>query len=56
MLADAATCELGCATTLRRWWAVAGLALLWSGVDPRVREGDILARGSDQIPEPEPGT
>ena len=37
-------------------FAVAGLALLWSGVDPRVREGDILARGSDQIPEPEPGT
>ncbi len=37
-------------------FAVAGLALLWSGVDPRVREGDILARGADQIPEPEPGT
>ncbi len=37
-------------------FAVAGLALLWSGFDPRVREGDILARGSDQIPEPEPGT
>ncbi len=37
-------------------FAVAGLALLWSGVDPRVREGDIVARGGDQIPEPEPGT
>ncbi len=37
-------------------FAVAGLALLWSGVDPRVRAGDILARGADQIPEPEPGT
>ena len=37
-------------------FAVAGLALLWSGFDPRVREGDILARGADQIPEPEPGS
>ena len=37
-------------------FALAGLALLWSGVDPRVREGDIVARGGDQIPEPEPGT
>lgn len=37
-------------------FALAGLALLWSGFDPRVREGDILARGADQIPEPEPGS
>lgn len=37
-------------------FALAGLGLLWSGVDPRVREGHVLARGADQIPEPEPGT
>lgn len=37
-------------------FAIAGLGLLWSGVDPRVREGHVLARGADQIPEPEPGT
>ena len=36
-------------------FALAGLALLWSGVEQRVREGDIVARGGDQIPEPEPG-
>lgn len=36
-------------------FACAGLVLLWSGADPRVREGDVIARGGDQIPEPEPG-
>jgi MFS family permease len=37
-------------------FAVVGLGLLWSGRDPRVRERHIVARGADQIPEPEPGT
>ncbi len=36
--------------------AVAGLVLLWSGADPRVREQHIVALGREQIPEPEPGT
>ena len=41
--------------------ALAGLALLWSGADPRVREQhglamDASAAGRLQIPEPEPGT
>jgi MFS family permease len=36
-------------------FALAGLGLLWSGADPRVREQDIVARGADQIPEPEAG-
>jgi MFS family permease len=36
--------------------AFAGLALLWSGADPRVRERHLAARGRDVIPEPEPGT
>ena len=35
-------------------FAIAGLGLLWSGVDPRIREGHVIARGGDQIPEPEP--
>jgi len=37
-------------------FALAGLGLLWSGRDPRVRERHIVALGSEQIPEPEPGT
>lgn len=36
--------------------AAAGLALLWSGADPRVREQHVAALGRDVIPEPEPGT
>jgi predicted MFS family arabinose efflux permease len=36
--------------------AVAGLALLWSGADPRVRAEHAAALGRDVIPEPEPGT
>jgi predicted MFS family arabinose efflux permease len=36
--------------------AVLGLALLWSGADPRVREQHAVALGREQIPEPEPGT
>jgi predicted MFS family arabinose efflux permease len=36
--------------------AVAGLALLWSGADPRVRTEHAAALGRDVIPEPEPGT
>ncbi|MGZ6897485.1 MAG: MFS transporter [Acidimicrobiia bacterium] len=40
--------------------ALAGLALLWSGADPRVREQHAAAldaaSGRLQIPEPEPGT
>ncbi len=36
--------------------AVAGLAVLWSGADPRVREQHVVALGREQIPEPEPGT
>jgi len=37
-------------------FAGGGLVLLWSGLDPRVREQHIVARGAEQIPEPEPGT
>ncbi len=36
--------------------AAAGLALLWSGADPRVREQHVAALGRNEIPEPEPGT
>lgn len=36
--------------------ALGGLVVLWSGIDPRVREGHIHTRGADQIPEPEPLT
>ncbi len=36
--------------------AVVGLAVLWSGADPRVREQHVVALGREQIPEPEPGT
>ena len=40
--------------------ALAGLVLLWSGADPRVREQHTMAldaaSGRLQIPEPEPGT
>ena len=40
--------------------ALGGLALLWSGADPRVREQHDVAleaaSGRLQIPEPEPGT
>ena len=37
-------------------FALGGLALLWSGVDPRVRAGHVAARAYEEIPEPEPGT
>lgn len=37
-------------------FALAGLVLLWSGADPRVREQHVVALGAQQIPEPEPGT
>ncbi|MBK5289196.1 MAG: MFS transporter [Acidimicrobiia bacterium] len=36
--------------------SVAGLALLWSGADPRVREQHVAALSRDVIPEPEPGS
>lgn len=36
--------------------ALAGLALLWSGVDPRTRERRVAVRAFDEVPEPEPGT
>lgn len=36
--------------------SAAGLALLWSGADPRVREQHVAALGRNEIPEPEPGT
>ncbi len=36
--------------------SAAGLALLWSGADPRVREQHVAALGREVIPEPEPGT
>ena len=37
-------------------FALAGLALLWSGIDPRVREAHVATRANEEIPEPEPGT
>lgn len=37
-------------------FALAGLALLWSGIDPRVREQHVAARAYEEMPEPEPGT
>ncbi len=36
--------------------SAAGLALLWSGADPRVREQHVAALGREVMPEPEPGT
>jgi MFS family permease len=36
-------------------FALGGLGLLWSGVDPRVREQHVAALGARQIPEPEAG-
>ena len=37
-------------------FALVGLALLWSGIDPRVREARVATRAYEEIPEPEPGT
>ena len=37
-------------------FALVGLGLLWSGIDPRVREAHVAARANEEIPEPEPGT
>jgi MFS family permease len=37
-------------------FALIGLGLLWSGIDPRVREAHVAARANEEIPEPEPGT
>ncbi|MEP6623741.1 MAG: MFS transporter [Acidimicrobiia bacterium] len=37
-------------------FALVGLALLWSGVDPRVREAHAAVHAEYEIPEPEPGT
>jgi len=37
-------------------FALVGLALLWSGIDPRVREAHVATRANEEIPEPEPGT
>ena len=36
--------------------AVAGLALLWAGIDPRARRAPVPVRAYDEMPEPEPGT
>jgi hypothetical protein len=36
--------------------AVAGLALLWAGIDPRARRAPVAVRAYDEMPEPEPGT
>jgi MFS family permease len=36
--------------------AAAGLALLWAGVDPRLRGLRTPARAWEELPEPEPGT
>lgn len=36
--------------------AVGGLALLWSGIDPRARRTPVPVRAYDEMPEPEPGT
>jgi MFS family permease len=36
--------------------AVAGLVLLWSGIDPRARRGPVEVHAYDEMPEPEPGT
>jgi MFS family permease len=36
--------------------ALAGLALLWAGIDPRARRPPVPAHAYDEMPEPEPGT
>jgi len=36
--------------------AVAGLGLLWAGIDPRARRAPVAVRAYDEMPEPEPGT
>jgi MFS family permease len=36
--------------------AVAGLALLWGGIDPRARRAPVPVHAYDEMPEPEPGT
>lgn len=36
--------------------ALAGLALLWGGIDPRARRAPVPVRAYDEMPEPEPGT
>jgi MFS family permease len=36
--------------------ALAGLALLWAGIDPRARRAPVPVRAYEEMPEPEPGT
>ncbi|MGZ4690715.1 MAG: MFS transporter [Acidimicrobiia bacterium] len=36
--------------------ALAGLALLWAGIDPRARRAPVAVHAYDEMPEPEPGT
>ncbi len=36
--------------------ALAGLALLWGGIDARARRAPVPVRAYDEMPEPEPGT
>jgi MFS family permease len=36
--------------------SVAGLALLWTGIDPRARRTPVPVHAYDELPEPEPGT
>jgi MFS family permease len=36
--------------------AIAGLALLWGGIDPRARRAPVPVHAYDEMPEPEPGT
>jgi predicted MFS family arabinose efflux permease len=36
--------------------ALAGLALLWAGIDPRARRPPVAVHAYDEMPEPEPGT
>lgn len=35
--------------------ALAGLGLLWAGIDPRARRGPVAVHAYDEMPEPEPG-
>ena len=54
MLADATICELGRATMLRRWWAVAGLALFgvtWKLWTPQTEFPQVpLLRWAESLP------
>jgi MFS family permease len=36
--------------------ALAGLTLLWAGIDPRARRPPVPVHAYDEMPEPEPGT